>query len=135
MTKIQLILIDDHKLFIDGLSSALSKEQDLEIVNTFNKGKDLLNFLKSGDIPDLMIVDISMPEMNGIELIQKLRQEHPALKILVASMFEPMTSLENINGYVSKSSDITEFLNAIRTIVLEDKTYFQSMDQQESIEE
>lgn len=135
MAKIEIILVDDHTLFIDGLSSALSKENDLNVMNSFTSGKDLLDYLKLGDMPDLVIVDISMPEMNGIELVQRIRQEYQSLKILVASMFEPMITTENINGYVSKNSDISEFLKAIRTIVLEDRTYFQPIVQQESIEE
>ena len=76
-----------------------------------------------------------MPEINGLELIKKIKEQYPDIKILVASMFKPMMFSKEVHGYLSKDSEISEFFTAIRQIVLEDKKYFRSLLQEDAIEE
>ncbi|MGB0879999.1 MAG: response regulator [Polaribacter sp.] len=122
MYKIRLMLVDDHILFTQGLSAALTLEDDIEIIGTFSDAKEALTALKHTQ-PDLLITDISMPTMHGLEFIKKAKTRYPTLKILVVSMFQELVSLKHIDGYLSKNTSIEEFSKAIRTIVLEDKKY------------
>ena len=122
MYKIRLMLVDDHVLFTQGLSAALTLEDDIEIIATFSDAKKALTALKHTEL-DLLITDISMPTMHGLEFIKKAKASYPTLKILVVSMFKDLVSLKHIDGYLSKDTNIEEFSKAIRTIVLEDKKY------------
>ncbi len=134
MYKIKVILVDDHVLFTQGLAAALANENDIEVMATFSDARKALKALEN-DIPDLLVTDISMPDMNGIEFIQKLRRKYPNLKILVASMYEQMISSKNINGYLQKDSNTTEFIEAIKKIVFDDEKYFKKNNAQNIISE
>ena len=125
MPKIRLILVDDHALFIQGLSAALKAEERIEIIATFSDAHKAFKALEK-EQPDLLVTDISMPGMSGPELIKKVRTTYPGLKILVTSMFEPMVSFKSIDGYVMKNSEISEFVNAIKTIVIDNQKFFES---------
>ena len=134
MYKIKLILVDDHPLFAESLSTALSLEKDIEILAIFSDATKALSALQN-TTPDLLITDISMPTMNGIEFIQKVNTQFPTIKILVVSTFQQMLSSKNINGYLLKDATIDEFLTAIRKIVLDDEKYFKNTETQNSISE
>ena len=123
MQKIKLILVDDHQLFIDGLTAILSKELDFEIVATFLDANKALDKIDIYDV-DLVITDISMPNMNGIEFINLLKKKKPELKILIASSFEQLISSKMVCGYISKNSDSRDFIKAIREIVIHEKKFF-----------
>jgi DNA-binding NarL/FixJ family response regulator len=120
---VKIALIDDHQMFLDGMKSILSNQNGFEIVFEENSAKKALIQLNSIE-PDLIITDISMPEMNGIEFIKIVRNTFPNIKILVVSMFKNLQTYENINGFLLKESDAQEFILAIKTIVHEDKNYF-----------
>ena len=123
MNKITLLIVDDHKMFLDGLIAILSKEEDIEIIGTANNGISGLNIL-SKHIPDLIITDISMPEMNGIEFIKKAKEIYPQVKILAVSMFDRIQSFNHIDGYLLKETGYDELLIAIKNIVLKNEKYF-----------
>ncbi|MGB1284602.1 MAG: response regulator, partial [Polaribacter sp.] len=105
MYKIKLILVDDHPLFAEGLSTALSLEKDIEILAIFQDATKALSALEH-TTPDLLITDISMPTMNGVEFIQKVNTQFPTIKILVVSTFQQMLSSKNIRGYLLKDTTI-----------------------------
>lgn len=116
-----VIIVDDHKLFRSGLKFILNEIEGIEVVGEASNGKeflDLLNYLT----PDLVIMDISMPEMNGVEASQKALEKFPNLKILVLSMFgedayyNTMIDL-GVKGFILKDSDNNELKNAIFTII------------------
>ncbi|MGB0879751.1 MAG: response regulator [Polaribacter sp.] len=134
MYKIKLILVDDHPLFAEGLSTALSLEKDIEILAIFQDATKALSALEH-TTPDLLITDISMPTMNGVEFIQKVNTQFPTIKILVVSTFQQMLSSKNIRGYLLKDTTIDEFLTAIKRIVLDDETYFKNVENENSIPE
>lgn len=125
MHKITIILVDDHKLFIAGLAAILQQEEDIEVIDTFTDANSALKKLKT-TAPDLLITDISMPTMNGVEFIDKVKDKHPDLKILVASMFNNMVSRKKINGYLLKDTESSDFVKAIREIVLHNNFYFKT---------
>lgn len=123
MAKINIIVVDDHKMFLEGLKDALSKKDNLQIVGTYTNGNEMLNVLKN-EIIDLLITDISMPKINGVELIKNAKEIQPSLKILVVSMFKQIQSLNSINGYLLKETSYDELITAIESIVLNNTSYF-----------
>lgn len=127
MNKIKVVLIDDHQLYLDGLSSVFINHEDIEIIAAYSNAKQALQEIIFLDI-DLLVTDISMPELNGIELIKAIRKKNENLKILVASSFEQQVSKEHINGYIQKNSSTKDFEKAIKQIVLEDRSYFPDLN-------
>lgn len=123
MQTISIGIVDDHKMFLDGLISVLSSEPNLEIAFAENSARDALMRMKQCQ-PDLVITDISMPEMNGIEFIKILRKDYPEVKILVVSMFDNMQSLKDIDGFLLKETDKQQLIEAISGIVLRNETHF-----------
>jgi len=85
MNSINVVLVDDHKLFRDGLKSLLLKHDDIQIVGEFGNADDLLSQLEQLHA-HIIITDISMPGMNGIELTQHLAKQAPCLKTIILSM-------------------------------------------------
>ena len=85
MSKIKVVLVDDHKLFRDGLKSLLQSHLDIEVIGEFGNAKDLINQLNHFEA-EIVITDISMPGMNGIELTQLINKEFPDIKMIILSM-------------------------------------------------
>lgn len=122
---ITIALVDDHQMFSDGMVSVLSKQENFSIFFVENNARLALERLKDGE-PDIIISDISMPDMNGIEFIKMVKEQHPGIKILVLSMFENLQTFENMDGYLLKETDKEELVKAINTIVLENGKYFKT---------
>jgi DNA-binding NarL/FixJ family response regulator len=125
MRTIRIVIVDDHQLFLDGLSFALSKMEEMEILSVFNNPVDAIKYLKNHEV-DLLISDISMPQMNGIEFIKKAKQLIPHVKTLVVSMFPSIHEIPDINGYLLKESSHEELQKAIKQIMLEGENYYYS---------
>jgi len=123
MHTIRLALVDDHKLFLAGMVAVLSKEVDIEVVDFFNTAKEALSKLDFEDI-DLLITDISMPEMNGLEFVNQVKKKNINLKILVISMFQQIQPFKGIDGYLLKETSFENLIDAIKQIVLHNKTCF-----------
>lgn len=117
------MLVDDHDMFLQGLSATLAKQPHIHITTIVNTAKVALQALKQ-DTPDLLITDISMPELNGVEFIKIVNQTYPELKILVISMFKQIQPFKGIKGYLLKETTINELLTAIDRIVNQNSTYF-----------
>jgi DNA-binding NarL/FixJ family response regulator len=123
----KIILVDDHKLFRSGLKFILGEIDGIEIIGEASNGKeflDILNHLK----PDLVLMDISMPEMNGVEACKIALGQDPNLKILILSMFGEdayyNTMIElGVKGFILKDTDNNELKTAIQTI-LNGNSYF-----------
>ncbi len=118
--KIKLALVDDHQMFLDGLELILSSDTRLEIVTRYTSArKALQNF--ASDNPDVLITDLNMPEMSGVELTRELKSQFPESKILVLSMHDDKETVSEIldaeaEGYILKNSDKSELLKAIRAV-------------------
>lgn len=125
--KYNIILADDHEIFLDSLSALVSPEENLEIIHKAQNGKELLELVKENQ-PDLCIVDMDMPEMNGLQASESLLRIYPDLKILILTMHKEKSLIKKmmslgIKGYLLKTCDKEEFIFAINQI-LKDKTYF-----------
>jgi len=116
-------LVDDHKMFLDGLISVLSIESDFEIAFAENNAKDALLKINE-NLPDIIITDISMPQMNGLEFIKILKKNFPSVKILVVSMFNNMQSIKDFDGFLLKETDRHDLIDAISGIVLRNERHF-----------
>lgn len=117
---IRVVLADDHVFVRDGIKSLLKNEANIEVVG---EAADGLEALKSVEInqPDLLILDIRMPNLNGIEVIEKLRSQNNLVKIVMLSMYESeeyvLKSIKaGADGYLLKGSSKEEFLKALHTV-------------------
>ncbi|MEP3207691.1 MAG: response regulator transcription factor [Maribacter sp.] len=125
-----LIIADDHKMFIDGLQSILKEAPEFTIATTFKNGAQVVKYLDINGVKDLhlLITDLTMPEVDGIELNSIIKEKYPSLKTLVVSMHIDGGMIDtlirnNVDGYVPKNAEKDELLEAIRTIVAGEK-YF-----------
>ncbi|RIM91016.1 response regulator, partial [Staphylococcus shinii] len=79
----RIVLVDDHHIVRQGLEFLLSTVDDLEVIGGFSDGKSFLTYLSSNDLPDIVLLDLVMPEMNGIEITKIIKNNYPEIKILV----------------------------------------------------
>ena len=119
--KIKIVIADDHDVIIDGLIALLSPEADMDVTGRANNGSQLLQVIKNKPI-DLIILDIDMPEMNGVEAAGKIRQSHPDIKILVLTMHNSPDFISNlmhhgVHGYILKNTRRQDLLTAIRRVM------------------
>lgn len=115
----KILVVDDHPIVLDGLKSMINDLPTYELTAALSNPLSALEFLKSIPI-DILITDLEMPEINGIELIKKVREEFDC-KILVLTMHSQRSKLEEamelgIDGYLLKDSDKDEFLFALNSI-------------------
>ncbi|HNW76456.1 MAG TPA: response regulator transcription factor [Bacteroidales bacterium] len=120
MEKIRLFLVDDHQLVRDGVKALLTGITDMEIVGEANTGKELLEKIDRVD-PDIILMDISLPDYSGIDLTRMLTKTNPHAKILVLSMYTSEDFIINAlkagaRGYLPKNTSRHELLDAIYTI-------------------
>ena len=118
--KYRIVLADDHVLIRHGIKIILSSDDYLEVVGEVSNGEELLDKLKE-TIADLLILDISMPKVSGIELTEILKKRHPDLKILVLTMHKNIRFLRRAiaagaDGYLVKSDTEQEIISAIGKI-------------------
>ena len=124
--KRKIVLADDHKILREGLKSLLNTTEDLEVIGEAADGREAIRFVENCH-PELLLLDISMPKMNGISVIQELKSRIPEVKILVLTIHESDDYiLESFrsggDGYCVKDANSSELLTAIRS-VLDGKRY------------
>jgi DNA-binding NarL/FixJ family response regulator len=118
--KKKIITVEDHAIFREGLRRIISEMDEMELVGEAPNGVEFLKMLKKVT-PDLVIMDIQMPEMDGIEATEKALQMDPSLKILVLSMFGEEEYIytmvdKGIYGFILKNSDVADFKKAIMRV-------------------
>ena len=123
-TQIKIAIADDHKIFRDGIKMALSNKENLKILWEAEDGKDMMH--KIGiKMPDVLLMDIRMPEIDGINAIQILRKEYETVKIIVLTMYDDHQMITKMmemgaNAYLTKTTDPEEIYEAILTCMNED---------------
>lgn len=118
MSKIKLFLVDDHKMIRDAIINYLAGNERFEIVGQANHGAEALQKINSNGTIDVLVTDIVMPQMDGIELVKNLKDIGRDMKILVLSMLGETQHIKRmlnygVNGYVLKSADQSEIIEAI----------------------
>lgn len=124
---ISIILVDDHHLFRDGVKLVLSKTSEYSIIGEASDGSEFLELLEVM-IPDLVLMDIAMSEMDGIEATKKALKKFPELKIIALSSYGDEVYYRQMieagaKGFLTKNSNVDEFEFAIKT-VLNGNNYF-----------
>ncbi|MCW3111126.1 MAG: DNA-binding response regulator [Segetibacter sp.] len=127
---IHLALADDHKIFRDGVRMAMKNREFIRVLWEAEDGKDMMHKLKLKK-PDLLIMDIKMPEMDGIKALQLIRKEYEDLKVIILSMYDDKETITRMmeygaNAYLTKTADADEIYKAILTC-MNDDFYFNDL--------
>jgi DNA-binding NarL/FixJ family response regulator len=118
--KLAVIIADDHTLFINGLCLLLQNEPDIEIMNIAANGKELLGLLHT-NTPDLILLDINMPGINGFEALKRIKSFYPKIKVIMLSTYNEEHLIEKAkaggaNGYLFKNAEKSELLQVMRLV-------------------
>jgi len=123
----KILIADDHQLFNDGMKMMLAAEGDIDIVGQVFSGKDVLHAVHTKQ-PDLLLLDINMPHQNGLEVAEKMRENYPAVRIIMLTMYSDRKFVDDckrlgVPGYILKNSGVDEVLNAIETVLAGQRYY------------
>lgn len=118
---IRMLLADDHKLFRDGLSTLFGNLRDIEIVGEASSGPEALRLAREV-APDIILMDISMPELNGIEVTRQVLVDHPSIRIIILSMHSDRRYVTEAlragaAGYLLKDTAFEELVGAVRDVL------------------
>ncbi|AZZ89968.1 response regulator [Hahella sp. KA22] len=126
---IRLVLVDDHILVLEGIRARLEQEPDIDVVAQATDGKQAIDAVAEHR-PDVVMMDVSMPRMNGIDATEYMAQHFPDTRVLILSMHNNKEYVSQIlhkgaKGYILKDVSVDEMIRAIRT-VYEGGTYISS---------
>ena len=121
MSSIKIFLVDDHKMIRDALESYLQEDTRFEVVGQANHGEEALQRIKENPSFDVLLTDIIMPQMDGIELVKRLKQEAYGFKIIALTMLSETQHIKKmlnygVNGYVLKTANQSEIIQAIMEV-------------------
>ena len=132
MPPTRLLVVDDHRMFLDGLTSILRAETDYEIALTAGCAREVLDYLAAGHEAQLVITDVNMDEMDGVALNRRLKKDYPDVKTLAVSMRHDAGTIHaltegGVDGYVPKDAGQVELLKAIRAILRGERYFTESI--------
>ena len=122
---IRIGIVDDHPIFLDGITNVLSSKPNFQILFSVDNAKRVLEHIKHEEI-DILITDISMPEINGLELINLIGKEKKNIKIIVMSSFKNAESKDNIDAYLLKNTSKEKLFEVIENLHYKNQKYFYS---------
>lgn len=120
MPKIRILITDDHALIRRGIASLLNDQADMEVVAEAGGGDEALQMMQEA-APDVVLMDISMPGMDGLEAAKRVQTEFPGMRVLILTMHDREDYLfravrVGAAGYILKGADVQELLSAIRAV-------------------
>ena len=120
--RIKVVLVDDHRIVLDGLVSLLENDPDFIVLAALGSGEELLEFLKK-DQPDILLTDYSLPGISGLEVTRLVKRDYPQIKVIALSMHDEghlVKSMlkEGVDGYLLKNIQQFELKNAIKQVML-----------------
>jgi DNA-binding NarL/FixJ family response regulator len=133
-SRINLLLVDDHQMVIEGIKTLLKSDPAVRVVAQANSGAEALRHLRAQPEIQVALVDLNMPEMSGVELTQRIRAEHPAVRVLALSMFHDHASVMEVleaggKGYLLKNTTKAELSAAIANVAAGRTHYSQEVGQ------
>ncbi|GBF34766.1 DNA-binding response regulator [Desulfocucumis palustris] len=116
----RLILVDDHKIMRDGLRTLIERQKDVEIVAEAEDGITAVQLARELS-PDFIIMDISLPNLNGVDATRKITSENPNIKVIALTMYSDKWSLKKMlragaSGYLAKDCNYDELIQALHTV-------------------
>lgn len=119
---IHIAIADDHTTYLQAISKFINEWEECRVILQAGNGKELMERLHPGNLPDLVITDLNMPQMNGYEIIRELKKKYPDIKFLVLSMFQDKESMllllkAGAQGYACKNDDLAEIRKAILRVM------------------
>ncbi len=128
MNSIHIVIADDHELFLSGLVELLKKDPLIEIDHTVTDGQALLSHLQEQDAPDIILLDLTMPHVGGLEVLDIVSKQYPFIKCIILSMHDAghyisACAQKGAYSYLLKNADEEELIHTIYT-VSEGKKYF-----------
>lgn len=133
MNPVNLLIADDHTMFLQGITALLEQEPNITVIDKAVNGIEALEIVKKG-VVDFVILDISMPEMDGIELSKILKKQYPNVKILIVSTHSNVMVISRlirigVNGYLLKNAEKEELLKAINTIASGENYFAEELEE------
>jgi DNA-binding NarL/FixJ family response regulator len=127
----KIIIADDHELFASGLNQILKSNPSYQLNGCFSNGKQVIDYLSSGYSADLLILDLNMPVMDGVQVMGHLQRNYPKMKKLVLSMHRTKSSVElcknlGADGMIGKDASLQVLLDSIQSI-LNGEDYFKDL--------
>ncbi len=124
---IKVCIADDHAMFVDGIESLLKTAKNIKVVNRCFEGSAVLDMLRTNET-DVLLLDINLPDITGLELSKKISDEFPSVKVLVLSMYSEESFVTEILkngalGYILKNTGRSELVKAIETIASGENYY------------
>ena len=120
MLKIRVLVVDDHTIVRDGICALLRLAGDIEVVGEAANGREALEMVRKF-MPDVMLIDIAMPNMNGLEATRRIRKEFPRVKVLVLTQYDDKEYVFPVieagaSGFISKTAASSELVSGIRSV-------------------
>ena len=127
MKKYQILIVDDHKILLDSLSLLINSIEDMEVAGTLGDSRNVINFIASHPI-DILVTDMNMPYINGIDLTLKVRNLYPDMKILMLTVNDTAETIREafqagISGYITKKASKEELSTALHTLLRGEKFF------------
>jgi DNA-binding NarL/FixJ family response regulator len=120
MAKIRVLVVDDHTIVRDGICALLRLAGDIEVVGEAANGREALEMVRKL-MPDVMLIDIAMPNMNGLEATRHIRKEFPRVRVLVLTQYDDKEHVfwaieAGANGFISKTAASSDLASGIRSV-------------------
>jgi two-component system, NarL family, nitrate/nitrite response regulator NarL len=120
--RVKIVLVDDHRIVLDGLVSLLESDPDFVILAALSSGEEAIEFFKT-DQPDILLTDYSLPGISGLDLTRVIKKDYPKTKVVALSMHDEAHLVKNIlkegvDGYLLKNIQQFELKNALKQVML-----------------
>ncbi len=120
VSMIRLLIADDHQVLLDGFASIFDSVDDIEVIATANNGQHVMDQLEQVEV-DIILLDINMPVLNGVEVCKKVSQKYPHIKVIALSMYDQGSYVRRMlqygaKGYLLKNDSADEMIRAIRQV-------------------
>ncbi|MFY0607289.1 MAG: response regulator transcription factor [Cyclobacteriaceae bacterium] len=135
MSKIKIAIVDDHQLFRNGIASLLESNGDFEVILSEGSGASFLSQLENDLIPEVVLLDLTMPEMSGFDVLKILSSKYPEIKPIALSMHDDGNYIvkcvrEGAKGYLLKNTDEEELIEAIKRVNKGEKYFNKTVSEQ-----